>query len=50
MTVAKKTKGASNSAMDYPAHESSYESFLKLFKWSTISLIVIMILMAIFLL
>lgn len=48
--MAKKSKGAGASAMDYPEHDRSYLNFLKLFKWSTIALIVIMILMALFLL
>ncbi len=34
---------------DYPAHEATYLGFLALTKWGTISLIVIVALMAIFL-
>lgn len=34
---------------DYPAHEQTYESFLFLLKWSTLSIIVVLILMGIFL-
>jgi hypothetical protein len=36
--------------MDYPAHERTYEMFLKLAKWGTIHVIVILVLMAYFLL
>ena len=35
---------------DYAEHEATYEGFLKLTKWGTISVAVILILMAIFLL
>ena len=35
---------------DYPAHEATYEGFLKLVKYGTISVALIVILMAIFLL
>ncbi|MBR0756023.1 aa3-type cytochrome c oxidase subunit IV [Bradyrhizobium jicamae] len=35
---------------DYPAHEQTYEGFLMLVKWGTISVIVILVLMAFFLL
>jgi hypothetical protein len=35
--------------MDYPAHEQTYEGFLALTKYGTISVIVILSLMAIFL-
>jgi Bacterial aa3 type cytochrome c oxidase subunit IV len=35
---------------DYPAHEQTYEGFLALTKWGTISVIAILVLMAIFLL
>jgi hypothetical protein len=48
--VAKKTKSAPVPAMDYPEHERTYENFIRLFKWSTLALIVVLILMAIFLL
>ena len=34
---------------DYPAHEQTYEGFLMLVKWGTISVIAIVALMAIFL-
>ena len=34
---------------DYPAHEKTYEGFLMLVKWGTISVAAILILMAIFL-
>ena len=34
---------------DYPAHEQTYEGFLTLVKWGTISVIAIVALMAIFL-
>lgn len=34
---------------DYEAHEATYEGFLTLTKWGTISVIVIVALMAIFL-
>jgi hypothetical protein len=36
--------------MDYPAHEQTYEGFLLLTKWVTISVVVILALMAFFLL
>ena len=36
--------------MDYPAHEATYEGFIKLVKWGTASVALILILMAIFLL
>jgi hypothetical protein len=35
--------------MDYPAHEATYEGFIKLVKFGTISIALILILMAIFL-
>ena len=35
--------------MDYPAHEATYEGFIKLVKWGTFSVALILILMAIFL-
>ena len=34
---------------DYPAHEATYEGFLMLTKWGTLSVIAIVVLMAIFL-
>ena len=34
---------------DYPAHESTYEGFLALVKWGLISVLVLLILMAYFL-
>jgi hypothetical protein len=34
---------------DYPAHEQTYEGFIKLVKYGTSAVIVILILMAIFL-
>jgi hypothetical protein len=34
---------------DYPAHEATYEGFLALLKWSLITIIFILILMAYFL-
>lgn len=34
---------------DYPAHEQTYEGFLTLVKWGTITVAVIVILMAFFL-
>lgn len=37
-------------AMDYKAHTETYESFIKFSKWGTISVIVLLVLMAIFLL
>ena len=36
--------------MDYPEHNKTYELFLGMAKWGTISVIVILILMALFLL
>ena len=35
--------------MDYAAHEATYEGFIKLVKWGTVSVALILILMAIFL-
>ena len=35
--------------MDYPAHEQTYEGFLKLTKYGTLAVIAILALMAIFL-
>lgn len=35
--------------MDYPAHEQTYEGFLTMTKYSTLSIIAILALMAIFL-
>lgn len=35
--------------MDYPAHEATYEGFIKLVKYGTSAVVVILILMAIFL-
>ncbi|ACI92228.1 conserved domain protein [Afipia carboxidovorans OM5] len=34
---------------DYPAHEQSYEDFLKLMKYTGIATVVVLVLMAIFL-
>ena len=34
---------------DYPAHEATYEGFLALVKWGLISIVIILILMAYFL-
>lgn len=36
--------------MDYPEHNKTYALFLSMTKWGTISVIVILILMALFLL
>lgn len=47
--MAKKTKAAAIPAMDYPEHERTYDNFVKLFKWGTISLVILMVLMALFL-
>jgi hypothetical protein len=35
--------------MDYPAHEATYEGFIKLVKYGTATVVVILALMAIFL-
>ena len=35
--------------MDYPAHEATYEGFITLVKWGTVSVALILILMAFFL-
>jgi Ni,Fe-hydrogenase I cytochrome b subunit len=35
--------------MDYPAHEATYEGFIKLVKFGTAFVVIILILMAIFL-
>ncbi|MEJ1160977.1 aa3-type cytochrome c oxidase subunit IV [Prosthecomicrobium sp. N25] len=40
---------AEHPAMDYAEHEKTYRMFLALTKWGTISIIVLLILMAIFL-
>jgi len=47
IVVAKKSKGAVIPEMDYPEHERTYENFIKLFKWSTIALIILMIFLAV---
>ena len=41
---------AGHPAMDYAEHERTYEMFTGLAKWGTISMVVLMILMAVFLL
>jgi hypothetical protein len=38
-----------DSAMDYAEHERTYAMFMTLTKWGTISVVVILVLMAIFL-
>ena len=43
------THAAPASGMDYPEHERTYRNFLKFVKWGTISLAVLLILMAYFL-
>lgn len=48
--MAKKASKAEVPAMDYPEHERTYAAFLKLLTWGTISCIVILVLMALFLL
>jgi hypothetical protein len=35
--------------MDYPAHEATYEGFIKLVKYGTATVVIILALMAIFL-
>ena len=35
--------------MDYPAHEATYEGFIKLVKYGTAAVVIILALMAIFL-
>jgi hypothetical protein len=35
--------------MDYPAHESTYEGFITLVKWGTVSIAILLMLMAYFL-
>ena len=40
---------AEHSAMDYAEHEKTYKLFVAMTKWGTISVIVLMILMAVFL-
>ena len=44
------THGAPASGMDYAEHERTYRNFLKFAKWGTISIAVLLILMAYFLL
>jgi Bacterial aa3 type cytochrome c oxidase subunit IV len=39
-----------NENMDYAQHEQTYELFTGLVKWGTVSVVIILILMAIFLL
>nr|WP_102959218.1 aa3-type cytochrome c oxidase subunit IV [Mangrovicella endophytica] len=36
--------------MDYPEHERTYSGFLALFKWGTVAVVILLILMAFFLL
>ncbi len=48
--MAKNSKNAVIPPMDYPEHERTYQNFLKLFKWGTISLVVLMIFLALVLL
>ncbi len=47
--MAKKSDAASVPAMDYPEHDRTYDNFIKLFKWSTIALIILMVFMFLFL-
>ncbi len=49
MAKKAKTKAAAIPAMDYPEHERTYLNFLKMFKWSTIALVILMVLLALFL-
>ena len=44
--MAKVSKGAVIPEMDYPEHERTYENFIKLFKWGTIALIILMVFLA----
>ncbi len=44
---AKQAHGAT--PMDYPAHERTYEGFIKFTKWGTIVVVGVLVLMAIFL-
>ncbi len=46
--MAKKSKTASVPAMDYPEHDRTYVNFIKLLKWSTIALIILMAFLAVF--
>ncbi len=46
--MAKKSDAASVPAMDYPEHDRTYDNFIKLFKWSTIALIILMAFLAVF--
>lgn len=41
---------AEHSTMDYAEHEKTYKLFLAMTKWGTVSVIVLLVLMAIFLL
>ena len=45
----KETVRTDGNAMNYVEHEKTYERFLTLFKWGTIHVIAILVLMAIFL-
>jgi hypothetical protein len=47
--VADTTLAHSAPDMDYPEHEKTYHRFVAMTKWGTISLAVLLILMAIFL-
>jgi len=40
---------ATASGNDYPAHEQTYLSFLKVVKWGVISIVILLVLMAYFL-
>ncbi|MCP4183661.1 MAG: aa3-type cytochrome c oxidase subunit IV [Hyphomicrobiales bacterium] len=44
--MAKNLKNAVIPPMDYLEHERTYQNFVKLFKWGTISLVVLVILLA----
>ncbi len=48
--MAKKAKAAAVPAMDYPEHDRTYAHFVALFKWGTVSMVVLLVFMALVLL
>lgn len=47
--MADSTENPLPSAMDYPAHDSTFELFIKIMKWGTVITVIILVGMAIFL-
>lgn len=48
--MADSTENPLPNAMDYPAHDSTFELFIRIMKWGTLGTVIILIGMAIFLL